>query len=901
MRRPTRIATLLMTALLFTAIIPANSVATGSGDNSVYYGIEYDWKSLDNDFEGLTGLDINDMLKDVMDSATEAGFNLVIAEVTTGSSNMYVSSVEDHSSHSIQNSNGVSVDVWSRTTDLTIRHAVLIDTALLTDWDETKFGGTETSFDVHLSVDAESAITTDAILVEYFDSDYNLIGADFDLSFSYDAGLDVTIDVKLVGDGETLDIDFGADADVGFALDSSHLEWRLGEGTALYPTLASNNYVDFSCRDGNFGVEGDDGYADVLADCGEMDGNYASSADYSLNVDGIPTEEFGMDAGEFDLEISDSISDSGTFELDSDDLEYDGFNLRFGDSYAIETDAGETTNVRSCNDCGPVNPMMFFLMEKILKSAAEGLGEKFETSIENEELELPWEMAGSNADDDYEEEMFTCDNGNEIHEWEVNNGWDNCGDNSDEGIVIAHGQLGGYEGDINGNVQVYNAKESNDFLCADGDKTLPFYYVNDGYDDCGDNSDEAGTFYCDDGSSVSISDVNDGYYDCPDGEDEGVENYYLELELVLTNEGGTPLSSSVTEYCEDTSVCDEKLYSTTLYESIYHNGTHNSNVCLSWEVSDDVGILDSGNTCRKYGIQVSYLDTWDSDGLSLDFNTDISNTYDKDGYTVTLSLKDSTGSQVWSDSTPVDGGDSWMRLEDNIDVTAEGDYCLHVTIFDSSGGEVDTENRCEFVEDEPRPSAKLEKIGEAFADSGLESVMEAFGQNLEEKFSDIEEGEFPYMDGNGHFYWSDSHATIVGFGVYVEDNDENWHTWVGPTTAGFSDSPPVPISVAYLTGQAALDAMTDAEDDDTLEEIIDVTEHDVGEIEEVLEAAGVDPSVIDEITDNIDNASTDDTQTAEDLAEDGGWLPFISPITMVAITLLAGLVARPRSQLEGDE
>ncbi|MDP7001336.1 MAG: hypothetical protein QGH90_05480, partial [Candidatus Poseidoniaceae archaeon] len=81
-------------------------------------------------------------------------------------------------------------------------------------------------------------------------------------------------------------------------------------------------------------------------------------------------------------------------------------------------------------------------------------------------------------------------------------------------------------------------------------------------------------------------------------------------------------------------------------------------------------------------------------------------------------------------------------------------------------------------------------------------------------------------------------------------------------------------------------------------EIIDVTEHDVGEIEEVLEEAGVDPSVIDDITDNIDNASTDDTQTAEDLAEDGGFLPFISPITMVAITLLAGLVARRRMRLE---
>jgi hypothetical protein len=174
--------------------------------------------------------------------------------------------------------------------------------------------------------------------------------------------------------------------------------------------------------------------------------------------------------------------------------------------------------------------------------------------------------------------------------------------------------------------------------------------------------------------------------------------------------------------------------------------------------------------------------------------------------------------------------------------------------------------------------------------------MEVFGQNLEEKFSDIEEGEFPYIGGQGHFYWSDSHATIVGFGVYVEDNDENWHTWVGPSTAGFSDSPPAPISVVYLTGQAAHDAMTDAEDDDTLEEIVDVTQHDISELEDILEEAGVNPADL-----GIGGDDTSDTaQTAEDLAEDGGLLPFLSPVTVVAVTLLAGLVASRRSRLDEE-
>ena len=132
MGRAPKTTSLILTALFIVSVIPVASISADSTDNNaVYYGIEYDWKNLDDDLEGLTGLDFNAMLKDVMDSASEAGFTLVIAEITTGSSNMYVSSVEDHTTQTIQNAGGGDVTVWSRTTELTIRHAVLADTALL--------------------------------------------------------------------------------------------------------------------------------------------------------------------------------------------------------------------------------------------------------------------------------------------------------------------------------------------------------------------------------------------------------------------------------------------------------------------------------------------------------------------------------------------------------------------------------------------------------------------------------------------------------------------------------------------------------------------------------------------------------------------------------------------------
>jgi len=67
------------------------------------------------------------------------------------------------------------------------------------------------------------------------------------------------------------------------------------------------------------------------------------------------------------------------------------------------------------------------------------------------------------------------------------------------------------------------------FVCGNGEE-IPFDWVNDGYEDCTDGSDEqqfdaAGVrinwFDCHDGSEVWVDQVNDGTEDCPDGEDEG--------------------------------------------------------------------------------------------------------------------------------------------------------------------------------------------------------------------------------------------------------------------------------------------------------------------------------------------------------------------------------------------
>jgi len=67
------------------------------------------------------------------------------------------------------------------------------------------------------------------------------------------------------------------------------------------------------------------------------------------------------------------------------------------------------------------------------------------------------------------------------------------------------------------------------FVCGDGEE-IPFDWVNDGYEDCTDGSDEPqdfdgdgvtdNWFDCHDGTNISMDLVNDGNDDCPDGEDE---------------------------------------------------------------------------------------------------------------------------------------------------------------------------------------------------------------------------------------------------------------------------------------------------------------------------------------------------------------------------------------------
>jgi hypothetical protein len=294
------------------------------------------------------------------------------------------------------------------------------------------------------------------------------------------------------------------------------------------------------------------------------------------------------------------------------------------------------------------------------------------------------------------------------------------------------------------------------------------------------------------------------------------------------------------------------------------------------------------------------IDAYDGEGLTIETWVGIQETSGTSGYTVEISAME-VGSTTATDSAmhAVDGGEYSNYFEDNLAVTSEGDYVVVVDIYDDTGALHSSETSHEFsVEDEPQPSQKLIDIAEAFGNSNFESVLESFGQNMEQVMEDLDPNEdFPYDDGKGVFLWSNNHATVVGMGMYVHDETANeWQTMFGPTTAGMDNPPTIPVSINYITGQDATDASATASGQSSLAEIVDVSTHDTADLEQELIDAGIDPADLGLSNEGPGQSTT--PPTAEELVDEGGLLPFVSPAALLTVTILAGLIAAVRNRDE---
>ena len=369
---------------------------------------------------------------------------------------------------------------------------------------------------------------------------------------------------------------------------------------------------------------------------------------------------------------------------------------------------GSSTTVRFCNSCGPANPLMFWMMSHVLEASMtetlETFGEDIADEIDMELGELnPWGLAegGSEGESDPYEYMHLCDNGNYVEQWQVNDDWDDCGDNSDEGVVMGSPSMS-YDSasdELEISAYFWELMEPT-FICGDG-STISFDYVNDNWGDCPDGADEQwldmGTpsdysddcqtwddsgctgsevnwFDCQDNSfQIWIHQVRDGFNDCPDGDDEGLVVYTAEI-IVTDNNGNI-----VTSLLDDVTNWDSSVYS--VYSSAGLSSA--SQVCADVKLDDSYGMtVYTYNYCQHTGMYIDDIDAYDGDGLSIETWVAIQDTSGTTGYTVEISAME-VGSTTTTDSAmhAIDGNSYSNYFEDNLAVTSEGDYVVVVDIY----------------------------------------------------------------------------------------------------------------------------------------------------------------------------------------------------------------------------
>ena len=348
--------------ILFAVTTPVTSVSAAppTEEAEFYYGVEYDWNSVNPDIENFTGLDLPEFFAEIMGAADDAGFELIIGQINTGSSNVYVHYTEDVTPRTIQDINGQDVDVWSRTTDVTLRHGGLVDGVFMTEWSETKetFGSQETKIDIDASTSIQNMLNVDMVFTEYLNNDYDLVGADMEFSIETQLATGLSIDALFKGDGESLPIDFDFGMSYGYSITDSTSQWRLQQPDSVYKDISENENYYWHCPD-----------------CGTLTGDYDGSIDYSVELTGIPTEEFGLDQGEFDIEISDEITKSNKSYDATMEAEFEYVS---GDEMTVDLGNGDglTTTVQTCETCPPGNPVMFMMMGNVIAGASQAFAEE---------------------------------------------------------------------------------------------------------------------------------------------------------------------------------------------------------------------------------------------------------------------------------------------------------------------------------------------------------------------------------------------------------------------------------------------------------------------------------------------------------------------------------------------
>mgnify|MGYP001476483538 FL=1 len=449
-----RILSSFICLLLLTSIAPA-AAATGPSD-SVIWGVSYDWGNFEGDVLEMTGVDTNAANEDLEAAAEYAGFDLASDQVLSGSSHFFIESWDGDETVEIQDIHGNTHQVSQRITELTVRHGLLADAGFTASWLDN-----DEAIDIWYSASQEMALVIDATYVEYVDSDLLVYGADLEMSglVSNTADLSMNLQVIAAGEVEAPEVDLGYS--ISMEVPSLSSEWRVDQPLDYLQQL--NEEPNWDDENGSWDEE--NGSSGI----GTIDGTFTTFTGYSLSaeISGIPTEEIGVNLDTFNVELSDNVPGQGSFSenflnIDGQMAEWNWECPPVGGTEDLTID--DTTVEVQCGLTAPVSPGMAVMMAQSLAPAFDN-GVQELSSVLQQQIESWIEEISGGDGGDGGDDVFVCDNGEEIPaNWE-NDGEEDCSDGSDEN------------------------DEGSTFTCDNGEE-IPANWENDGEEDCSDGSDE---------------------------------------------------------------------------------------------------------------------------------------------------------------------------------------------------------------------------------------------------------------------------------------------------------------------------------------------------------------------------------------------------------------------------
>jgi len=837
----------LLAVLLCASVLPQNAAADETTTDHFAFGIEYDWSNMNADFESMTGLPLDDILADVMQSADDAGIELLLLEEITGSSSIVIDQYEDGTKMFNPPDGSGSVEVTKHVTELTVRHGGIADMAMITQWADARAG-----WDLTISGGSEGVINVDAYYVEYRDAEGLIYGHDVDMSMSTEQSVYFGLQGHLeADDGDSvMPLDIHMEMGVDYSVVSAQSEVVYSEASELYQAMSD--------------LEGGE---DLFWGIGENDDDY------------VWWDEF--DSEDWDCAWEESWEEYICSEV------YDP-----ADTNWTIMDA----NMTGCNwysyewECEVYNGMW---SDYHYFGYCEYYDEYSSPSTYYEEYACTQDY-GYNYDYEYYlyhtnyQDGTAPDTGSYYHNYPY------CEHYDDQMKYYCTHDFGW------------------DLEYMD---SLSWTHWEDGTSPEGDEiwdevESHTGSFSTTTGFNFELTGLPAEEMGLPEGKwdvsasdsesDAGTFDDDFECEMGMELFGGTQMITS-----DGSQIEVMQAYTTPLpFGMTCHIGNLFVNAIEGTEeaatladmIEDSTEEISSsmGGQSEAYGM---------SDHLSVEAYTDGSEVevyleaWDLDpdvDYEVFVTLTDSDGVTQDAESFAVYEGSDYFWDYTDLYSSEWGEHCVTAQLKNQGAGgsaPLDTTTACLEIPQEPEPSELVESIIDGFSDSTIENVMENFGSNLEYRLENYE-ADFPYDDGDMFVLWDDTNNMVVGFQMVVTSDESNmWYTLIGPESDSYGDAP-APVSVTYFSGQQAITQEAEIEDDTTLEDLVDLSQHNDDIIEDAIEESLADNDP--EAGGPTEGESSGDNEESSE--DEDGLLPFISPALTIAMIAIAGIVASLRTR-----